>query len=302
MDSQRRRDFMFQIISDAGCDFSKDEAKQHNVTIIPFYVSFDGENYQKAGVDISKDEYFKRLTTEKDLFPKTSQPNPQDYIDVYTPYLEAGKDILSLTISSKLSGSYASAALAIDLLKEEYPDRTIVLIDSLNVCIGQGLILREIIRMRDAGLSLDETAKLAKKILATTRVYFTLNSLEYLKRGGRIGPTTAFVGGILGLSPILQVENGQISQLDNVRGRKRALQLIEEAMVDTLKDETENISISIGHILCAEEAIAFQASTEAALATKISNPLTEIGVTVGAHAGPGALAFAYCKKYEALSN
>jgi len=293
---------MFQIISDGGCDFSKEEAKAHNVDIVPFYISFDQENYLKEGVDISKGDYFKRLVAEKGLFPKTSQPSPQDYIDTYTPHLEAGKDILALTISSKLSGSHNSAVLAIDMLKEAYPDRTITLVDSLNVSIGQGLMLREIVKMRDAGYTLQETVRLAEKIRETTRVYFTLDSLEYLKRGGRVGPTTALVGGILGLSPILQLEEGQVSQLDNVRGRKRALKLIEEAMVDVLKDERQHIELSIGHILSEGDAAVFKANTEAALDMKIANPITEIGATIGSHAGPGALAFAYCKKYDTFQN
>lgn len=289
---------MYQIISDGGCDFSPEEVKECGISVVPFYVSFDQVNYMKEGVDITKEEYFDRLKSEKTLFPKTSQPNPQDYIDVFTPFLDEGKDIFLLTISSKLSGSYASAVLALDMLSEDYPDRTIKLVDSLSVTIGQGLILRNIIKMRDAGYSLEELVEGAEKIIKSTHIYFTLSTLEYLKRGGRIGPTTALVGGILGLSPILQVENGEVSQLDNVRGRKRALQLIEEAMVDALKDEVDNINMSIGHIVCEDDAVAFKANTEAALNIKIPNPITEIGVTVGSHAGPGALAFAYCKKYD----
>jgi len=184
------------------------------------------------------------------------------------------------------------------MLKEEYPDRTIMLIDSLNVSIGQGLILREIIKMRDAGYDIQKTSKLAKKILKATRVYCTLNSLEYLRRGGRIGPTTAVVGGILGLRPILHLENGEVSQLDSVRGKKNAMKIIAKALVAVLKDKTEQISLSIGHILSEDDAIAFKGDAEAALNMKIESPITEVGVTIGSHAGPGALAFAYCGRYE----
>jgi len=291
---------MFQIISDGGCDFTAEEIAKYDVGLVPFYISFDHENFLKEGVDITKEAYFKRLLSEKGLFPKTSQPSPQDYIDAYTPHLAAGKDLLVLTISSKLSGSHSSATLAANMIAEEYPDRKIVIVDSSSVTIGQGLILREIIKMRDNGLTLSHAAELAEKVKATTRGYFTLASLEYLKRGGRVGPTTALVGGILGLSPILQLEDGQVSQLDSVRGRKRALQLIEEGMVAALKDETDNISLAIGHILSEEEAVAFKGNAEAALGMEITNPITEIGVTIGSHAGPGAIVFGYCRKYEAI--
>ena len=289
---------MFQLISDSGCDFTKEEVERYAIGIVPFYITFDEEIHLKEGVDISREEYFKRLVEDKDLFPKTAQPSPQDYIDIYTPHLKAGEDILSLTISSKLSGTYNSATLAADMLKEEYPDRTIIVIDSLNASIGQGLILREIIKMREAGCSLQETAQLAEKVRGATRLYCTLDNLEYLKKGGRVGPTTALVGGILGLRPILQIEDGLVSQLETIRGKKQALKLMEEAIVGALADEKETANISIGHILSEEEALALKANTEGALGVSIPNPIAEIGATIGTHAGPGGLVVAYCKKYE----
>jgi len=289
---------MFQLISDGGCDFTKEEALKYNVDIVPFYVTFDQNTFLKEGVDISKEEYFKRLLADKNLYPKTAQPSPQDYIDAYTPYLKAGKNIISITISSKLSGTYNSATLAADTLKDEYPDRTIIVIDSLNVAVGQGLLLREIIKMRDKGYSVTETAKIAEDIKKTIRIYFTLDSLEYLRRGGRVGPTTALVGGILGLRPILQVVDGAVDQLDSVRGKKKVSQLIVEGVTAALKDDIENICVSVAHILNQEDAAMLKASLETSLGTKITNPVVEIGATVGTHAGPGALAIAYCKKYE----
>jgi len=291
---------MFQIISDGGCDFTADEAREHNVSVVPFYITFDQETHLREGVEISKDDYFKRLLSDKSLAPKTSQPTPQDYIDAYEPHLKAGKDILSITISSKLSGSHNSAALAANILKEEYPGRTITVIDSLNVSVGQGLILREIIKMRDVGYSLQNAAQIAEKILKTTRIYFTLESLDYLKRGGRIGPTTAFVGGLLGLCPILQLEDGEVSQLESVRGKKNALKLIEAAIVDALKDDLQNVDLCIGHILSEEIAADFRANLEKTLGIKISHPIAGVGAAIGTHAGPGALAFTYCKKYDSF--
>ena len=289
---------MYHIISDGGCDFTKEEAR--GITIIPFYVSFDDKTHLKEGVDISRADYFSKMLADKSLFPKTAQPSPQDYIDAYTPHLKEGKDILALTISSKLSGSYNSAALAASMLSDEFPNREIKVVDSLNASIGQGLILREIVKMQRAGYNLQKAADMAEKVIKTTRLYCTLETLEYLKRGGRIGPTTAFVGGILGLRPILQLEDGQVSQLDNVRGKKNALKLIQEAMVGALSDETENINISVGHILSEQDAVDFKTNIEAALSTKITAPIAEVGAAIGTHTGPGAMAFAYCKKYEAI--
>ena len=291
---------MFQIISDGGCDFTKEEVKKYGIDVIPFYITFDQKTHLKEGVDISKDEYFKRLVEDKNLFPKTSQPSPQDYIDVYTPHLKAGKDIISLTISSKLSGTYNSATLAAQTLKDDYPNQTIVVIDSLNVSLCQGLILKEIIKMRDKGYSITETVKSANEIIKTAKIYFTLDTLEYLKRGGRVGPTTALVGGILGLRPVLQLVDGAVDQLDSVRGKKRVMQLVEEGVVAALKDDIQSVNIAVGHILREEDATNFKTSLEKSLTTKIPTPVTEVGVTIGTHAGPGAIAVAYCKKYESF--
>jgi len=293
---------MFQLISDGGCDFTKDEIQKHNVDVVPFYVTLDQETYLKEGVDITKEEYFKRLLEDKSLFPKTAQPSPQDYIDAYTPHLEAGKDIISLTISSKLSGTFNSATLAANTLKEDYPDRTIIVIDSLNCALGQGLILKEMIKMRDNGFSITKTAALAEEVIKTTRIYFSLDTLEYLKRGGRVGPTTALVGGILGLRPILHIVDGAVDQLDSVRGKERVLKLMEEGIVAALKDDTQNINISVGHILRLEDAEKFKTSLESALNMKSTNQVVAVGATIGTHAGPGAIAVAYCKKYEALQS
>jgi len=289
---------MFQLISDGGCDFTKEEVQKHNIDIVPFYVMLENDTYLKEGVDITKDEYFKRLKQDKNLFPKTAQPNPQDYVDIYTPHLRAGKDIISLTISSKFSGTYNSACLAAEVVKEDYPDRTIIVIDSLNCAIGQGLILKEMVKMRDKGYSITKATQIAEELKKTVKIYFSLDTLEYLKKGGRVGPTTALVGGILGLRPILHIVDGAIEQLDSVRGKDRVLNLIEEGITAALKDEVQNINLSIGHILREEDAIKFKASLEKSLGMKITNPVVEVGATIGTHAGPGAVAIAYCKKYE----
>ena len=293
---------MFQIISDGGCDFSKEEIKTYGVEVVPFYICLDGETYLKEGVDIDKLSYFQRLQTEKNLFPKTSQPNPQDYIEVFEPYLKDGKDLFILTISSKLSGSFNSASMAVDTMKKAYPDRKIALVDSLNATLAQGLILKEVIKIRDAGYLLAEAVRLAGEIIKSTRIYFTLDSLDYLKKGGRVGPTTALVGGLLNLRPILQVEEGYVTQLDNVRGRKKAIKLMEEALLDVLKDETERVSMCIGHIMCDDEAATFKANAEESLGVTITNPISEIGAAIGTHTGPGAIGFAYCRKYETVIN
>lgn len=292
---------MFQLISDSACEFTNDEVQKHGIEVVPFYVTLDQETYLKEGIDITKEAYFTRLSNDKSLFPKTAQPSPQDYIDVYTPYLTAGRDIIALTISSKLSGSYNSAILAASTLQEEFPERTIMVVDSLNCAVGQGLILKEMVRMRDNGLDIHKTADLAKEVIKTTKIYFSLDTLEYLKKGGRVGPTTALVGGILGLRPILHLVDGAVEQLDSVRGKAKVLKLIEDGVVAALKDDIANINYSVGHILREADAAAFNTNLETALGAPSANPVVSIGAALGTHAGPGAIAIAYCKKYESFA-
>jgi len=289
---------MFSIISDSGCDFSKGEAMLYGIDIVPFYITFDRENHLREGIDINKEDYFKRLLAEKDLFPQTAQPNPQDYIDICLPYLKNGEDVFITTISSKLSGSFTSANIAVEFMKDEYPDRTIVIFDSLSASLGQGLILKEIIKMRDSGYSIRETARIAEYIRASTKIYFTLDTLEYLRRGGRVSSTAAFVGNALGIRPVLHLVDGQILQYNKVRGKKRVLKFIEEEVILRLKNEKHNLSLSIGHILNRDDATTLKECTEDTLNTSTSNSLVEVGACVGTHTGPGALALAYCKKYE----
>ncbi|MCL1994705.1 MAG: DegV family protein [Defluviitaleaceae bacterium] len=291
---------MFQLISDGCCDFESDEILEHDIGLVPFYITFDDKVFLKEGIDITKEEFFDKIVSNKNLFAKTSQPNPEDYINTYKPYLEKGYDILCLTISSKVSGSYNSATIAADMLKEEFPDRKIITIDSLNGCIGQGLILREMIAMRNDKMSMDEIAEKTGKIIPTAKIYITLDTLDYLKKGGRVGPTTALVGGVLGLKPVLHVVDGVIEQLDSIRGKQRIINLLVEGVKEALQGQETTMNISVAHIDRYDETVTFKNRIEEALGISIDNPITKIGATIGTHVGPKALAVSYCKKYSAV--
>ena len=291
---------MFRIISDGACDFSPEQVRERNIHIVPFYITFDGTTYLKEGIDISITDYFNKIQADKNLFPKTSQPNPQDYMDAMTPYLEAGEDVLIVTIASKLSGSYNSAIIAQNTLSEEFPERKIEVIDSTSVTAGQALLVNELITLRDSGASLTEAADKGRKIAKTLKIYFTLDTLEYLKRGGRVGPTTALVGGILGLKPILQVVDGEISQVDNVRGQKKVISLMVEGLVGALSGQADKVHLAVGHILRPEDVVDFRQQVESALDTTLALPEISVGVTIGAHAGPGALVVAYGARHTSI--
>lgn len=292
---------MFTLVSDNSADLSKLEREKINVHCIPFYISFDGETFLKEEKDITIDEFYEKIKNDKTLYPKTSQPSPGDYEEVLRPILNRGEDIIVLTISSKLSGSYQSAVTAAQILKEEFKERKILILDGQNVSIGNNLIIRELARMRDDGLNIEDAFDKAKKISERTRVYFTIESLEYLKKGGRIGPASALVGGLLNLRPILQIHEGLVSPLEKVRGKRTAFKLIKEAVVDALKESTDIVNVAVGHINDYEEASHFKSEIEKELGITISVPISTVGATIGAHVGPGALIFGYCRRYEHIN-
>ncbi|MCL2526091.1 MAG: DegV family protein [Coriobacteriia bacterium] len=291
---------MFHIVSDSGCDWSQDQAKALGVDVVPFYLTFDEQTFLKEGICISNADYFARLQEDKTVFPKTSQPSPQDFIEVYQPQLEAGKDIIVVTISSKTSGTFNSANLAAEMLASDYPERSIFVIDSMTGSVGEALIIKELIKMRDKGYDAQRASQLAEAVKETTKTYFTLDTLDYLKRGGRVGSTTALVGGVLGLRPVLHMVDGSIEQLESVRGRKKVLKMLEEGIEAALKEEAQDVELSVGHILCAEEAAQLKANFEKALAVEFDHDITPVGAAIGTHTGPGALAVAYCIRHEAL--
>ncbi|MDR2833429.1 MAG: DegV family EDD domain-containing protein, partial [Streptococcaceae bacterium] len=143
-------------------------------------------------------------------------------------------------------------------------------------------------------------AKTARKVVEVTRTYFTLDSLEYLKKGGRIGPTQALVGGILGLRPVLQVVDGNIASLDKVRGKKKVISMLQTSIVDVLQDVKNEVNIAVGQIQDEASSTLLKSGIEKNLDMTITNEIVEVGVTIGTHAGPGAMAISYCKKYEAI--
>ena len=287
----------FQIISDSSCDFDPTLAKDKNVELIPFYITFDNSTYLKENVDISKDEFYHRLVNDE-LFPKTSLPSVQDYINVYKPYLEKGEDILSLCISSLLSGSYQSARNAANILLEEFPDRKISIIDSKQATFGQGIILFELIKMRDDGLTLEESTKIINNIKDSATVIFTVDSLDHLQKGGRIGKATAIAGSLLNIKPILLLKDGEISSLSKARGSKKALSFVINTCIDRIGENRDNYDYIVGHTSVPEEASYLKKTFIEDYGFKVDYPLINAGVTVGTHVGPGGIGIGFIKKYN----
>ena len=210
----------FQIFSDGACDIGFETAAALNIQLIPFYVSIDHENYYKEIVEISLEKYFHFMTEEKG-YPKTSLPSIQDYIDAFRPALQAGKNVLCLTMTRSLTASLESAMTAKAMLEDEFPDAKIEIINSWVATGAQMLILMEMARMQKNGKSFEEVVSYAEKARADARIHFMVGDLSYLEVGGRIGKLATLSGGLLKIKPIIILKDGEIGIGGVCRARKK---------------------------------------------------------------------------------
>lgn len=291
----------YQIISDGSCDLNQTYAKSHNVEIVPFYVSFDGETYLKEGIEVDHDEFYNRMIEEK-IFPKTSLPSIQDYLDVFTTYAKQNIPMICICITTKFSGSYQSAMTARELALEEYPDAKITVIDSIINTVLQGIYVREAVRMQKNGLSYEETIEQLERIKSTGRIIFTTENMEYLKHGGRMGKLLSFASATLGIRPLIMLKEGEIFPCGITRSRKKSKAKLLEIAKEYFEKSKESLSdyqFVVGTGIDYEEANEFKQSVEEALGITIDLDVATIGVTIGTHTGPHPIGMAFIKKYDA---
>ena len=231
----------YQILSDGACDIGFAKAEALGIRLIPFYVSVDHENYYKEIAELSLEEYFRCMTEEK-CYPKTSLPSIQDYIDAFRPALEAGKDIVCLTMTRTLTASLESAATAKAMLEEEFPDASIHVINSWAATGAQALLLMEMARMQKDGKSLEEVVTYAEKAREDARIHFMVGDLSYLEIGGRIGKVAAISAGFLKIKPIIILKGGEISAGGICRARKKGLSQIAAITAKHFQETGENPS------------------------------------------------------------
>ncbi len=272
-----------RIITDSACDISLDRLKEWDVDVINLSFAFADET---PDADISIDEFYSRM--KAGAVAKTSAANPETFLNVFKRALEQGNDVLYLAFSSGLSTTCNSARIAADELSEQYPDRKIAVVDSLCASAGQGLFVYLVSKKRSGGADLVELVDYAEGLKLNICHWFTVDDLVYLKRGGRVSPTVAFVGGMLGIKPVMHVDNdGHLVNVTKVRGRKAAIQALADNFAKTVLDKSGDIFIS--HGACVEDAELLSDIIVQSCGAKVSL-ITDIGPVIGAHSGPGTLA------------
>lgn len=278
---------MVKILTDSSCDLSPARCQELGVEMLPITVNFGSESY-RANIDINNEEFYRKLAEASEL-PKTAQISPAFFEEKFREYKENGDDVVCLFISSMMSGTLQTARIAKNLVGAE----KIYLPDTLNVTFALGLLVEEAVKMRDRGLSAAEIAEETEKLVPRVRLWALIDDLKYLKMGGRLSATSALVASILGICPIITLENGLVEVVGKARGKKAAFKFIQNMV------EKEPISsdfvVTVGHAAAPKTRDDFIDFMSAELKKREVLKL-DIGSIVGTHAGPGTCGLAYIRK------
>ena len=273
----------YQIITDSCCDFNAAQYKENNVSCASLTVTYNGESYNNFSDPVAVKAFYDEL--RGGVMATTSAANPEDWANLMKRALDQGEDVLALCFSSGLSTTYQSAVIAAKELQEEYPQRTIHVIDTLCAALGQGLLVWHACRKRDEGMDINQAAAWVEENKLNICHWVTVDDLSHLKRGGRISATTAIVGTMLNIKPIIYVDNdGHLINTAKVRGRKPAMDYLLKKFDETATDKE---TVFIGHGDCPEDAAALEAMLKD---RGVQNVVTGyVGPVIGAHTGPGVL-------------
>ena len=276
----------YQIITDSSCDLPLQMRQQLNIEMVSLTLRIQDQERQDS---VSEDIQELYAALRAGVVASTSAANPDAWQKAMEPALEQGKDVLVLAFSSGLSTTYQSAVIAAEELAEQYPQRHIRVVDTRSASLGQGLLVWYACQKRDAGMDLDALADWAEQTKAHLCHWFTVDDLMYLKRGGRVSAATAVVGTMLGIKPVLHMDDaGHLINVGKVRGRKAAIEALAEK-VGQLGLPGENRTVFVCHGDCLEDAQRL----EAILKEKYGVEEVFIGYTgavIGSHSGPGTLA------------
>ncbi len=281
---------MLKVISDTTCDMSQEVAESLGVTLLPVHVRF-GEQEYLDGIDLNIDEFYEKLI-ESDEFPKTSQITPFEYEKAISEAVGQGYDVLVVTVASKLSGCYQSATMAIDDIVGN-----VEILDSETATMGMQLLIKEALRLDKEGKSLKEIKEILDEEKKNIRVIALLNTLEYLKKGGRISSTAALAGKLLNLKPVIQIVNGEVNALGTARGSKTGNNLLMKYVEENGLDKTKPFGmIYSGYTDKILQKYISDSSHLYEGMDPSSFPISKLGCTIGCYGGMDAIGFAFFKK------
>ena len=279
----------YRIITDSTTDLAPEMIRELGVQVAPLCYVMDGSTYHNipGGGEMSDQAFYQKL--REGTMPTTTQINSEEFVALFTPVLEAGEDILYIAFSSGLSGTCQSAHLAARELKDRFPERRVEVFDSLCASMGEGLLVYHAATRKNQGATMDEVLAWLKENVLHLCHWFTVDDLNHLKRGGRVSTATALVGTMLGIKPVLHVDDeGHLIPMEKVRGRRASLDALVKHMAETAINPAEQ-TIFISHGDCQADCDYVADQIRQKLGTK--NIVTNfIGPVIGAHSGPGTVA------------
>jgi DegV family protein with EDD domain len=273
---------MIRIVTDSTCEAPRELLQHPSVTVVPLYVLF-GQEALKDGVEITQEEFWRRLPSANPL-PTTSQPTPADFLAPFRAFTDAGDEIIAVTIASKLSGTHNSAEQAM----QQLPQQPIDLVDSLTTSIGEGIMVQEAFRLIEKGASRQEIVATLNQMRERVHVLFSVNTLEYLARGGRLGKGQALMGTLLSVKPMLRIADGELHPAGRVRSRKKALEALVETHEKLTTARGPQVRIGVTHANALDEARGMAETLGRAFNTQ-DVFIAELGPVLGTHTGPGMI-------------
>ena len=279
------RDYV--IFTDSACDVKPALLAEWGVRSRDLSFRFDDSEREYSNADMAVEEFYEKMKAGG--VAKTAAVNSESFAQEFEALLKEGKDILYIGFSSGLSTTYNSARIAAEELRGKYPDSRILVIDSLAASAGQGLLVYLTVKEKEKGADIEAAAAFAKDLIPRLGIWFTVDDLVYLKRGGRVSPTAAFFGNLLGIKPVLYMDNeGHLIPVQKVRGRKTAIAALADQYGERAATK-EAGTVYISHGACRKDAEALAELLKERYGVEVAL-ITDVGPVIGAHSGPGTLA------------
>lgn len=276
-----------KIVTDSTSYIPKQYIEDYEISVVSLNVILNGESYRE--VELSNETFYEKMKQAKEI-PTSSQPAPGEISDIFKRIISNGDSILGIFLSSDMSGTISSANLVKEMILEEYPEGSIEIIDSRTNCMQLGYVVLEAAKAAKEGKSMAEVIDIASKVINSSRFIFTPETLDYLKKGGRIGGAAALLGNILQIKPILTVKDGKTTVLTKVRTKKKAI----DSMINILEQDMSSRKlrgITVHHINCYDEGVLLANKIQEKLGIDVN--IKSIGPVIGLHVGPGSIGIAY---------
>ena len=279
-----------KIVTDSTSYIPEEFINKYDISVVSLNVIMNGESIRE--VDLDNETFYSKMEESTEI-PSSSQPSPDEIYNTFENIIKEGNSIVGIFISSDMSGTVSSANLIKNMLLEKYPTAHIEIVDSRSNCMQMGYVAIEAAKAAAAGKSMEEVIDVCTSVINNSRFLFTPDTLDYLKKGGRIGGASALLGTLFQIKPILTVCDGKTTVFTKVRTKKKAVDTLVTTLVNDLQGK-ELGGVIVHHINCQDEGLSLAAKIKKQLGVDVQ--IDTIGPIIGLHVGPGSIGVAYCTK------